>query len=145
MTTRYSALVSLKKKMMQKAQRVVIVANESLQNAKSALEGSYRELENLTLPANGRVSDMVSFRALMDAQRAMIKHNEEWLRYAQKELVVANERLKSVAVEYEKFAYLEFKELELKLLEQKKREAKELDEIALIGFNQKEKRGELSV
>jgi flagellar biosynthesis chaperone FliJ len=124
---------------MQKSQRVVLSANQSLLNAQNTLEKSYEELQHIEPPKEGKISDFLSNRTLLDAQRALIKHNHEWLKFAQKEVQVANESLKNAMIEYEKFKYIEFQEIEKELKKQKVKEMKALDEIALIGHVRKDK------
>jgi len=137
MKTKYSSLVSVKKNIMQKSQRAVQLANLSLQNAQAAHLKSLEDLQYIQTPSQGKISDFLSIRTLLDSQRALIKQNQEWVFFAQKELKVANEKLKEAMIEYEKFQYLEFQEISLELKKQKLQEAKMLDEIALIGHTRK--------
>lgn len=141
MRTRFSSLVNVKKNIMQKSQMLVLSANQSLQNAQNALQDAYRELELIVTPKSGKIGDLLAFRALLDAQRNLIKRNEEWFAFAQKELARANETLKLHMIEYEKFKYLELEEIKAALQQQKKSEAKNLDEIAIIGFSQHDRVG----
>lgn len=138
MTTRYSSLVSVKKNIMQKSERAVQTANAVLQNANKALQDSYDELDRIKTPEQGIIKDFLSIRSLLDSQRAMIRHNEEWVDFAEKELSVAKEQLKKTMIEFEKFQYLEFQEIKKELAKQKYKEVKDLDEIALIGHTRKD-------
>ncbi|MBN2815487.1 MAG: flagellar FliJ family protein [Campylobacterales bacterium] len=137
MTTRYSSLVNVKKNIVQQKERGVESANLNLQNAKKAVDSSYAELTQIQAPQNGKINDFISTRVLLDAQRALIKHNEEWLSYASKEIENAKQDLKGAMIEYEKFKYLEYQELQKELSRKKLKEAKELDEIALVVHTRK--------
>jgi len=137
MKTRYSSLVSLKKNTMQKSERVVQNANKTLLNAKEALENSLAELQNISSPDHGFISEFLANRSLLDAQRALIKQNEEWVQYAAQELKDAQEQLKKDMIEFEKFKYLEMQEIEKFIKAKKLQEAKDLDEIALMTFGKK--------
>jgi len=137
MKTRFSSLVSLKKNAMQKSEQLVQNANKTLRNAKEALEASLAELQNIPSPDHGVIAEFLANRTLLDSQRALIKHNEEWLAFAQKELEHAQEELKKAMIEFEKFKYLELQEMEKILKAQKIKEAKDLDEIALMTFGKK--------
>ncbi len=137
MKTRFSALISLKKNTMQKSERVVQNANKNLLNAKEALRESLAELQNIDTPDHGLISDFLANRMLLDSQRAIIAHNEAWVSYAQKELLEAKEQLKHDMIEYEKFKYLELQEIEKMLKAKKIKEAKDLDEVALMTYAQK--------
>jgi flagellar biosynthesis chaperone FliJ len=137
MKTRFSALVSLKKNAMQKSERVVQNANKNLLNAKEALRESLAELHNIPSPQQGIISDFLANRTLLESQRALISHNEEWVAYTQKELLEAQEQLKRDMIEYEKFSYLELQEIEKLLKAKKLKEAKDLDEVALMTYSKK--------
>lgn len=139
MKTRYSSLVSVKKNIMQKSERLLQEKNAALQNAQAALEISIQELQTIQTPNNGIISEFLANRALLDAQRALIHHNEEWVVFAQNDVTTAKEQLKRDMLEYEKFQYLEVQEIEAFKKQQKIKEAKELDEVALITHGIKER------
>ena len=138
MKTRYSSLVSVKKNIMQKSERAVQAANLTLQNAKTALQASYKELELIDTPDHGKIKDFLSTRVLLSAQIEIIKHNEAWVVSMEQELRVIKEHLKKAMIEFEKFQYLEFQEIEKELIKQKRQEAKNLDEVALITYAKKD-------
>jgi hypothetical protein len=135
--TRYTALVSVKKNMMQKSERALQSANANLNSATVALELSFLELDSISTPSAGKISDFLSSRVLLDAQRNLIKKNEEWVLFAKDAIQKAQEQLKKDMIEYEKFHYLEVQEIKAELKKRKIQEAKELDEIALITFEKK--------
>jgi len=137
MKTRFSSLVSLKKNTMQKSERVVQNANKLLQNAKEALGESLVQLQDIPSPNHGVISEFLAIRTLFDSQRSIISHNEEWVAYAEQELFKAQEQLKRDMIEYEKFKYLELQEIEKLIKAQKIKEAKDLDEVALMTFTKK--------
>jgi len=139
MMTRYTPLVSVKKNIMQKSERVVQTASLAVKNAQYSLDTSLQELQNIETPSHGKISQFLSTRTLLDSQRSLIRHNEEWLEYAQKDLLNAKEQLKKAMIEFEKFKYLEFKEIEKELQKIKLQESKELDEIALMAHTRKDK------
>ena len=139
MRTRYTSLVSVKKNIMQKSERLLQSKNFALNNAKEALQNSFKALDELQPPKNGIISDFLSNRALLDSQRSIIRHNEEWVAFATREVQEAQEQLKRDMIEYEKYQYLELQEIEAMKKAQKIKDAKELDEIALITHNIKER------
>jgi len=132
--TKFSQLVTLKKKALDKSEQVVTDATQTLQNAKDALQESYTSLKTMQAPQNGDFTQLQANRVLLNSQRALITHNHEWINFAQQQLQNAKEQLKKDSIEYEKFKYLELQEVKKILQEQKKQEAKELDEIALMTF-----------
>ncbi|MBA1438571.1 MAG: flagellar FliJ family protein [Epsilonproteobacteria bacterium] len=134
MKTRYSSLVSVKKDMMQKSEREFQAKNSVLQKAHKALEDSLLSLGEIAPTQTGKISDFLANRALLDIQRGVIRHNEEWVLYAKKDLEDARKELQKATIEYEKYKYLELQEIEKIKQEQKRKESKELDEVALITF-----------
>jgi len=132
MKTRFSSLVSVKKNSMQKSELVVQNANNNLNNARNALENAYIELQHIQSPIAGKITELFASRVLLNTQRNIIKENEEWIIFAEKELGFAKAKLKADMIEYEKFKYLELKEINAILKKIKIKEAKDLDEIALI-------------
>jgi len=140
MKTRYTSLVSVKKNIMQKSERLLQSANANLNSAQIALQLSFKSLDDIDSPQMGRVSDFLSSRMLLDAQRSVIRHNEEWVTFAKQEILKAQEQLKIEMIEYEKFNYLELEEIKKVLKQRKIAEAKELDEVALITYTNNKKK-----
>jgi len=139
MKTRYSSLVTLKKSAMDKSERVVQSTNADLNSATMALQLSYNLLSDIDIPRSGNISKLLASRTLLSSQRDMIEHNHNWVDFAKKQVELAKEQLKLDMIEYEKFKYLEVQEIKKMLKEQKIKEAKELDEIALMTYGQKDK------
>jgi len=137
--TRFSSLVHVKKNIMQKSERLLQKANANLHNAKKALIESLAFLQDIEPPTHGKIADFLANRALLDSQRAIIKHNEEWLTYTKTEVTQAKEQLKCDMIEYEKYKYLEYEEIQKALKQIKIKEAKDLDEIALMTYTNKNK------
>jgi hypothetical protein len=144
MKTRYTSLVSVKKNLMQKSERALQHANSNLKRASSALELSFLELSSIELPTAGQISDFLSSRVLLDAQRKLIRHNEEWVDFAKNQIREAKEQLKIDMIEYEKFNYLELEEIKEILYKRKIQEAKDLDEIALMTYDNKRQKRKAS-
>ncbi len=142
MKTRYTSLVSVKKNIMQKSEQVLQNANANLNSALISLELSENELKNIQSPQSGQISEFLASRTLLDSQRALIQHNQEWVAFAKSEIKSAQERLKLDMIEYEKFNYLELEEIKKNLAKIKYEEAKELDEIALMTFEKSKKKKE---
>ncbi len=137
MKTRFSSLVRVKKSIVQKSELVVQSANKNLRSASSALEKADKELREVHTPLSGKITELFASRRLLDAQRGIIKHNEEWVAFATQELENAKQRLKLDMIEYEKFKYLELQEINAILQKNKMKESKDLDEIAVITHAQK--------
>ena len=140
MKTRYSPLVSVKKNIMQKSERALQSANANFSNASEALKISLLELHTIETPQTGNIQDFLSARTLLDVQRNIITHNEEWIAFARREIEEVKEQLKQDSIEFEKFNYLELEEIKRIFKERKVKEAKELDEVALMTYEMKQKK-----
>ena len=101
-------------------------------------------LKDISAPQTGQIIEFLSARTLLDAQRAMIKHNQEWVGFAKNEIREAKEQLKVDMIEFEKFNYLELEEVKKVLKKIKIQEAKDLDEVALMTYAKKKNRGTLT-
>ncbi len=139
MKTRFSSLVSLKKSAMEKSERVVQRANADINSASVALELSYNSLQDIDTPQSGNIAILLASRALFNSQRGLIQKNKDWLEYTHKQLNLAKEQLKLDMIEFEKFKYLELQEMKKIIKAQELKEAKDLDEIALMTFTRNQK------
>jgi flagellar export protein FliJ len=140
MKTRYTPLVTLKKSAMDKSERVLQSANADLNSATEALKLSYNLLLDIETPKSGSISSLLASRTLLDSQRGMIQHNHKWVDFAKNQAELAKKQLKLDMIEHEKFKYLEVQEIKKIIKEQKIKDAKELDEVALMGYAQKGKK-----
>jgi len=140
MKTRYSPLVKLKKSTMEKSETVVQKASADLNSASTALTLSYNSLDDIQTPSSGSISELLASRSLFHSQRELIDKNKQWVFYAQGQVNLARERLKVDMIEYEKFKYLDYEEIKKILKERKIKEAKDLDEIALMTYDKKGKK-----
>ena len=84
------------------------------------------------------MSKLLASRSLLDSQRDLIVHNQEWVTFAQKQVESAKGQLKLDMIEHEKFKYLELIEIKKIIKKIKLQEAKELDEIALMTHTRKD-------
>jgi len=137
MKTRFSSLVKLKKTTMDKSERVVQKANADLNSASMALEISYQSIQGIAPPQNGSMKEFLASRTLLSSGRGIIEHNKEWVNFAQNQVDQAKEKLKLDMIEHEKFKYLELQEIEKHIKKLKEKEAKDLDEVALMTYDQK--------
>lgn len=143
MKTRYTSLVNVKKNIMQKSEQVLQAANANLNSALMALEISLEALSELHTPESGQISDFLSHRTLLDSQRVVIQHNQDWIAFARNEITQAKEQLKQDTIEFEKFNYLEIQEIKEILRKRKHQEAKDLDEIALMTYDNNNQKKEV--
>lgn len=122
---------------MQKSEEMLQKANANLNSASTALEFSYLSLKALESPKSGTVGEMLASRVLFHSQMDAINHNKEWVGFATNQVAQAKKQLKLDMMEHEKFQYLEFEEIKEELKKRKLKEAKDLDEIALMTYTRK--------
>lgn len=134
MKSRFSPLVKVKKNSMQKSERFLQKATVNLNSASSALELSYNTLKDIAPPSRGTMSQMLASRTLLNSQRELIKHNQEWVTFAKNQIEQAKVQLKADMIELEKFQYLELQEIKQELKKRALQEAKDLDEVALMTY-----------
>ncbi|MFT7003452.1 MAG: H2-forming N5,N10-methylenetetrahydromethanopterin dehydrogenase-like enzyme [Sulfurimonas sp.] len=139
MKTRFTPLVKLKKNTMQMSERVVQKANADLNTASMALETSYESIKEIILPQSGHMSQFLESKTLLASARGLIQHNKEWVEFAQNQVAQAKEKLKFDMMEHEKFKYLELQEVQKEIKKIKLKEAKDLDEVALMTHSYKGK------
>ena len=138
MKTRYTPLLKVKKNELDRCERELQKANQTLNDAKSSLQEAYLLLETLELPKSGTIQEMLSARIFVSTQREIVEEKKKWVAYAQEQTVFAVEKLKISNVEYEKFKYLDVEEIKKVLKLRTLKEVKDLDEIALMTYNRKE-------
>ncbi|MDD3475632.1 MAG: flagellar export protein FliJ [Sulfurimonas sp.] len=139
MKSRFTPLVKIKKSAMQRSEQFMQRANVNLNSASTALELSYGSLKNVDSPQKGSMSEMLASRALLASQREVINHNKGWVAFAKNQVIQAKTQLKTDMIEYEKFQYLELQEIKAELKKISVKEAKDLDEIALITYTGKKR------
>ena len=125
---------------MDRSEQLVQRANANLNSASTALQISYNSLNEIDTPLQGNMQEFLASRTLLDSSRGLIKHNQEWIVYAKKQVNLAKERLKKDMIEHEKFKYLELQEIQQEMKKRKIQEMKDLDEVALMTFTKKGKR-----
>jgi len=137
--TKFTSLVKLKKNTMQKSERLVQKANADLNSASMALKISYDSLKDVEAPSSGTMVDFLASRTLLNSQRGLIEHNNKWVNYAKDQVEFAKQQFKSDMMEHEKFKYLELEEIKKEIKRIKEKEAKDLDEVALMTYDRKNK------
>ena len=111
--------------------------HETIAKIKQKIEMSYSELRSLEIPQGGDFSLFRQMQVLKHRITDEIGFNKHNLQMAENALIKAMQQLKTANIEHEKFKYLETNEVEKLLKAQKMKDAKALDEVALMMFNRK--------
>jgi flagellar biosynthesis chaperone FliJ len=139
MRTRFTSLVQIKKDALEKCELDFQQARQNMHNAQNALEQAYISLESNSIPKNGTIGNILANKMIVDVRRREIQEKHKWLDFTKKEIAFLQNKLQMLHMEYEKFRYLELEEIKQILKKQKFEESKEMDEIALAGYNLKER------
>ena len=137
MKTEYTSLVKIKKQYLDKMEQSVASCHETIAIIKEKIQSSYEELRALEIPQGGDFSLYRQMQLLKHQISDEISFNKYNLQMADNALIKAMQQLKIANIEHEKFKYLETTEIEKILKAQKVKEAKDLDEVALMMFNGK--------
>ena len=119
-------------------EQAVSSCHETISTIKKKIENSYSELRSLEIPQGGDFSLFRQMQLLKHRITDEIGFNKYNLQMAENALIKAMQQLKTANIEHEKFKYLETTEVEKVLKAQKLKEAKDLDEVALMMFNRKQ-------
>jgi flagellar export protein FliJ len=132
--SKYTPLVKLKKKELDRAEQNLIRANNALTLASNELDNAYALLQSLCLPSSGTVSEFTQSQAIIQAQHHEIEQCANNVAKAQHNQHQMQEQFKAAMMEYEKFKYLELQETQAHIAKTKKEEAKMLDEIGVMTY-----------
>ena len=138
MKTRYTPLLKIKKNDLDKCERELQIANQSLNDANNSLADAYNVLQQLGVPTHGTIQEMLQARSFIDAARGVVEDKRNWVDFAKHQLESAVIKLKASNLEYEKFKYLDYEEIKKEMKIRAQKESKELDEIALMTFKKRE-------
>ena len=120
--------------MMEKA---VQSCHGTIHQIKEKIKTATDELRAMPIPQKGDFSLYRQMQLLKQRALDEISFSKHNLAVAENALVKAMQQLKTANIEHEKFIYLETTEIEKVLKAAKIKDAKELDEIALMGFNKR--------
>lgn len=134
MKSKYTSLVKLKKKELDKCEHEVIQANLGFSNATTALEDAYVLLATLSLPSGGTVAELLQAQSMIQTQHEIIAQCTNMLALAKAHQLQTQRHFKKAMIEYEKFNYLQMQELDAHKLKIKKEEAKMLDEVGVLTY-----------
>ncbi|TLD96776.1 hypothetical protein LS71_004010 [Helicobacter jaachi] len=135
MKTKFSSIVSLRKKDMQACERSILQNENKIASKQTQIGAFQEEFLQLQMPQNGT---FYAFRAYEESKNMLLSH----IAFAKQELegLLANkallqEQYKKCHIEYEKVKFLEKKAQDEMIKRLKRQEALEIDEVALMLYN----------
>ncbi len=116
-------------------EKAVQSCHQTIRQIQERIDNAYNDLRDLKMPEKGDFSLYRQMQLLKQRVQDEIAFNKHNLHMAENALVKAMQQLKTANIEHEKFKYLETHEIEKVLKAKKDREAKALDEVALMMYN----------
>lgn len=132
MESRFSAVLKLRKSEVDKVNARLERLNMELTGAREEVAELERKMEAQETPPSGNFALLRQFKLIIDAYKNELRLHRgrvEMLEHRQADL---QREYKERQIEYEKIHYLHTQEIKAKLEAIKVREAKELDEIAVM-------------
>ncbi len=135
MKSKFAPLVKLKKEQLEEAKRALMRLNAYINEVESELVSLKNELNSLEVPSGGTALLFSQYSMMTQSFHQQIRNKKEELYRCIRDLNVVQDRVNRAYIEYEKYHYLQKEEERALLLRLKKKEALELDEIAVMGYN----------
>ena len=130
--TKFDSLVKLKKLKVDEKEREISVLNNQIALAYEDIEQLKQEITSFEYPKTGNFALITQFKMMQQALFNQLKEKENYINYLENQKNILSHQLKELNLEYEKMKYLQGEEIKKYIKKIKQKEAKELDEIALL-------------
>ena len=130
--TKFDSLVKLKKLKVEEKERELTKLNNQISIAYEELQNIKKEIENFEYPKEGNFALITQFKMIQNAFFNQLKEKEEFINSLKIEKENLQLQLKELNLEYEKMKYLQGEEIKKYIKKLKEKEAKDMDEIALM-------------
>ena len=130
--TKYDSVVKFKKQIVEKIEKNLQKINSSVNELKTKIDNLDKTILSLSLPQNGNFSKIDQIKS----QQSFLR--EEIERLKQQIIILENRKkellneLKKANIEYEKMKYLQAEEIKKIVKEKRLKEARDMDEIAIL-------------
>ncbi len=135
--TKFDSLVKLKKLKVDEKERELTKLNNQLSIVYDELQTIKKEIENFEYPKEGNFALITQFKMMQNAIFNQLKEKEEFINFLEQQKQNLQFQLKELNLEYEKMKYLQGEEIKKYVKKLKEKEAKEMDEIALMLYKDK--------
>jgi flagellar export protein FliJ len=132
--TKFDSIVKLKKSELDNINQELSKISTQLDKEHQKLEILENELASFDYPKSGNFALVSQFKLLQNAKRDEIKKQKEYILSLQNSKQELLKQLQQINIEYEKIKYIQTQEIKKIIDQNRKKEAKELDEIALMLF-----------
>lgn len=137
MKTKYTQLVNYKKTILERLESNILQVNKFMKIQEEKIEKINQEIISAYPPKNGTMFELKSFNNMMIFRKS--DKNREYLKLLELEEQKASlqEELKNAHIELEKVKFLESTEIQKIFKQRARQEAKDMDEISTVLYNQK--------
>ena len=130
--TKFDSLVKLKKLKVDEKERELIKLNNQISQAYEEMFKIQNEIDSFEYPKEGNFSLITQFKIMQNALFNQLKEKQEYIIFLENQKEILSNQLKELSLEYEKMKYLQGQEIKKYLEKLKHKEAKEMDDIALM-------------
>lgn len=135
MKTKFTAVVKLKKKKVDDLENSLFKMDAMINKAKEDLASNEQKYRLMKSPGGGSFAEMLAFEELKKAFRYEIKNIKNSIAEMINQRNMLLGQFKEANAEYEKMKYLDDEEIKKILKAKAAQEAKDLDEIGVMLFN----------
>ncbi len=130
--TQFTQLIKIEKNKLQNIEREIERERAKIANYQKEIEKIEEDILNIDYPTHGTFSMLQQFNIAMHNMKNEIYNREGLIDTSNRRIEQLRNDMVSVQREIEKFQYLENEILKKRVEEEKRREAKEMDEIAVM-------------
>lgn len=135
MTTKFSALVQIRKNAVKNAEQKLIAVNQRIAVAQMDLASAQQQLSEIVIPQKGSYNDLLYFQQIKESYLNEVDRIVEFIASLRLERKVIQEEMRLLNIEYEKANYLDSLEKTKILKERQYKEAVQLDEVSILLHN----------
>lgn len=135
MTTKFSALVQIRKDAVKNAEQKLIGVNQRIASAQIDLSVAQQQLAEIVIPQKGSYNDLLYFQQIKESYLNEIDRIIEFIAALRLERKVIEEEMRLLNIEFEKANYLDSLEKTKILKERRYKESAQLDEISILLHN----------
>ena len=135
MTTKFSALVQIRKNAVKNAEQKLIAVNQRIAVAQMDLASAQQQLSEIVIPQKGNYNDLLYFQQIKESYLNEVDRIVEFIASLRLERKVIQEEMRLLNIEYEKANYLDSLEKTKMLKERHYKEAAQLDEVSILLHN----------
>ena len=136
--TKFDQVVKLKKLKVEEVENDLLSLNKQIENEQNKIVKLNEELANIKYPNSGNFSQILQIREMMKAEITQINQIQNGIEELNNQKQIINKRLKELKLDYEKIKFLQGEEIKKELKKRAQKEAKDMDEIAIMLYKNKD-------